>query len=214
MIVLAIETSTPAGSVAVYAYDGIIFEQRFSAERSHSSALFTALSKARGYAGKFDRIVVGLGPGSYTGVRIGIAAAIGMNLVFGTELVGIPSVAALDVSDIDYMAIGDARRGAFYFTWLHRRLCQDGPRLASENELRTELAAHSLPVYATAPVPAFPSLQIVHPCAAILAEMASDQRGILQRGSLEPLYLREPTITRAKAAPVARRMLDPSPNDL
>jgi tRNA threonylcarbamoyladenosine biosynthesis protein TsaB len=214
MIVLAIETSTSAGGVAVYAYDGVIFEQRFSAERSHSSALFTALSKARGFAGKFDRIVVGLGPGSYTGVRIGIAAAIGMNLVFRTELVGIPSVAALDVDDMDYMAIGDARRSSFYFTWLHRRLCQDGPRLASENELRIELAAHSMPVYATTAVPAFPSLQIARPCASILAEMAADGRGISQRGSLEPLYLREPVITQPKAAQPVRRLLDPNPNDL
>ena len=112
MIVLALDTSTVEGSVAVYAFGEIAFHEKFRADRSHSSALFTTLEKARGYAGRFDRVAVGLGPGSYAGVRIGIAAAFGMNLVLGAELVGIPSVAALETDDAEYFAIGDARRGS------------------------------------------------------------------------------------------------------
>ncbi|MEQ1862670.1 MAG: tRNA (adenosine(37)-N6)-threonylcarbamoyltransferase complex dimerization subunit type 1 TsaB [Chthoniobacteraceae bacterium] len=198
MITLAIETSTPEGSVAVYAGGEIAFHDAFSADRSHSSALFVALEKARGYAGRFDRVVVGLGPGSYAGVRIGIAAAIGMNLVLNAELVGIPSVAAFDVKEEDYFAIGDARRGAYYFTWLHRRVAQEGPRLATEGEIRAEIGARSLPVYSTEPVPAFPSVQIVRPSATILAELAVEGSAIIQSGELEPLYLREPHITQPK----------------
>ncbi len=199
MIALALDTSTAEGSVAVYSFGEISYQRRFQADRSHSSELFTALEKARGYAARFDRIVVGLGPGSYAGVRVGIAAAIGMNLVLGAELVGIPSVAALEPDNEEYFAIGDARRGAFYFTWLHRRTCQDGPRLLSEREVRDEIAARALPVYATAPVPAFPSVQIVRPSAVILAEMAVAGIGIVQTEDLEPLYLREPHITQPKA---------------
>jgi tRNA threonylcarbamoyladenosine biosynthesis protein TsaB len=199
MITLALDTSTPEGSVAVYAFGEMAYHRRFQAERSHSSELFVALEKARGYAGRFDRVAVGLGPGSYAGVRIGIAAAIGMNLILGAELVGIPSVCALETEEEDYFAIGDARRGSFYFTWIHRHTTQDGPRLANEREVREEIAARALPVYATAPVPAFPSVQIVRPSALILAEMAVEGIGIVQRETLEPLYLREPHITQPKA---------------
>lgn len=199
MIALALDTSTVEGSVAVYAYGEIAFQKQFRADRSHSSALFAALEKARGFAGRFDRIAVGLGPGSYAGVRIGIAAAIGMNLVLDAELVGMPSVAALDTPEEDYFAIGDARRGSFYFTWIHRRISQDGPRLATEREVREEIAARALPVFATEPVPALPSVQIVRPSAVTLAEMAVEGIGIVQWENLEPLYLREPHITQPKA---------------
>lgn len=199
MIALALDTSTAEGSVAVYAYGEIAYQQNFRADRSHSSALFVALEKARGYAARFDRVAVGIGPGSYAGVRVAIAAAIGMNLVLGAELVGIPSVAALETDEEDYFAIGDARRGAYYFTWMHRRIAQDGPRLATEREMREEIAARALPVYATEPVPAFPSVQIVRPSAVVLAEMAVEDTGIVQWDHLEPLYLREPHITQPKA---------------
>ena len=60
MITLALDTSTVDGSVAVYAFGEIAFQNSFRADRSHSSALFVALEKARGYAGRFDRVVVGL----------------------------------------------------------------------------------------------------------------------------------------------------------
>lgn len=199
MITLALDTSTDEGSVAVYAFGEIAYQTRFLAGRSHSSALFVALEKARGYAARFDRIAVGLGPGSYAGVRIGIAAAIGMNLVLGAELVGIPSVSALETREEEYFAIGDARRGSFYFTWIHRHTSLDGPRLASEREVREEISARALAVYATEPLAAFPSLQIVRPSAVTLAEMAVEGIGIVQWGDLEPLYLREPHITQPKA---------------
>ena len=199
MIVLALDTSTPEGSVAVSAFGEIAFKQHFRADRSHSSALFSALEKARGFAGRFDRVAVGLGPGSYAGVRIGIAAAMGMNLILGAELIGIPSVSAFNVTDDDYFAIGDARRGSFYFTWLHRRIPQDGPRLVTEGELREEIAARALPVYSTEPLAAFPSVQIAQPSALVLADMAVEGVGIIQTGDLEPLYLREPHITKPKA---------------
>jgi tRNA threonylcarbamoyladenosine biosynthesis protein TsaB len=212
MITLAIDTSTSAGSVAVYAYNSIVYQQEFTADRSHSSALFQALGKARGYAGKIDRIAVGLGPGSYAGIRIGISAAMGMNLVFGTDLVGIPSVAALRVADEEYVAIGDARRGAYYFTWLHGGTCQDGPRILSEVELRQELVARTLPAFATEPIAAFPSLQIARPCAVLLAKMATNDEGIVQVRDLEPLYLREPHITKPKTSTPPPPSEPPPPN--
>ena len=208
MRVLALETSTPHGSVAVYALGETVFEARFTSDRSHSSTLFNALENARATAARFDRIAVGLGPGSYAGVRISIAAALGMNLALESELVGVPSIAALETPIAEYVAVGDARRGTFYFTHVAGGRCVAGPLLASEEEVRREIAARSLPVFGTEPIPAFPSLVVAIPSASILARLAGEDFAILQRGDLEPLYLREPHITQPKQG----RGLPPGPS--
>jgi tRNA threonylcarbamoyladenosine biosynthesis protein TsaB len=201
MRVLAIETSTPRGSVAVYAFGELAFEERFTADRSHSSTLFSALEKARATAARFDRIAIGLGPGSYAGVRIAIAAALGISLVIESELVGVPSVAALETRTTAYLAVGDARRGAFYFTHVESGKCVAGPMLAGEEQVRTEIAERGLPVLGTEPLTALPSLVVATPSAAIIARLAMHDFAIVQRGDLEPLYLREPHITQPRHVP-------------
>jgi tRNA threonylcarbamoyl adenosine modification protein YeaZ len=198
MIVLALDTSTPRGSVAVFAFGEMVCEEQFTAARSHSSSLFAALEKARASAARFDRIAVGLGPGSYAGIRIGIAAALGLNLGLGTELLGLASVTALDTTADDFVVIGDARRDAFYFTHVAHGQCADGPRLADEREVRELIDALNLPVLATEPLATFPSAEIVSPSAGVLARLAAADRGILQRDRLDPLYLRAPHITQPK----------------
>ena len=200
MITLAIDTSTPHGSVALLAEGSLVFDERFTADRSHSSSLFVALEKARALVEHVDQIAVGLGPGSYAGVRIAIAAALGLRLALGARLVGIPSVAALETHAPAYIAIGDARRESFYFSRIEQGLCMEGPLLATEAELTQRLAAlRALPVYATAAVPQFPAAQIALPSAALLSGLAAAERGIIATENLEPIYLREPHITQPKA---------------
>src|SRR5688572_27664606 len=114
MITLAIDTSTVRGSVAVWMRGELVINDNFTADRSHSAALFMSLERARSEIPHLDQVVVGLGPGSYAGIRIGIAAAIGLSLALGSRLLGIPSVAALEVPESNYLVIGDARRGSFY----------------------------------------------------------------------------------------------------
>ena len=202
MITLAIDTSTSVGSVALLADGVLAFDEQFSADRSHSATLFVALGKARALAPRIDRIAVGLGPGSYAGVRIAIAAALGLELSSGAQLVGLPSVAALQVPEEDYLAIGDARRDTFYFTHVEQGACIAGPLLASADELSGRLGAlPDLPVYATEPVPGFPGAQLALPSAAILARLAAEGRGIVAEKDLEPIYLREPHITQPKSRP-------------
>lgn len=200
MIVLAIDTSTPRGSVALLADAAVVFEERFIADRSHSASLFPALEKARALVERVDQVVVGLGPGSYAGVRIAIAAALGLELSLGAKLAGVPSVAALDVAAREYVVIGDARRETFYFTRVAEGVCAEGPLLATAEELAARLAGcRELPLYATADVPGFSAAEIVHPSAAILARLATSGRGIVATGDIEPIYLREPHITAPKA---------------
>ena len=200
MITLAIDTSTSQGSVALLADGVLAFDEQFSADRSHSATLFVALEKARALAPHIDCIAVGLGPGSYAGVRIAIAAALGLELSTGAKLVGLPSVAAFQVPDTSSLAIGDARRDTFYFTHVEQGVCISGPLLATADELTARLNAFpGLPIYATDPVPGFPRAQIALPSAAILARLAAAGRGIVAEKDLEPIYLREPHITRPKS---------------
>jgi tRNA threonylcarbamoyladenosine biosynthesis protein TsaB len=207
MITLAIETSTPHGSIALLSDRTLLFQEVFISERSHSALLFAALEKARALADHVDHIAIGLGPGSYAGVRIAIAAGLGLRLAFGAKLVGIPSVAALDAAagtgheaswPAQYIVIGDARRDSFYFSKIENGVCAVGPLLTTAAELRERLSAATLPIYATEPVPQFSKARIALPSAVKLANLASSSTGITATDNFEPIYLREPHITQPK----------------
>lgn len=200
MTILALDTSTPRGSVALWRDGQFVLDEIFTADRSHSSALFPILQRARQLAPQIDRLAVGLGPGSYAGVRIAIAAALGLSLGENARLLGFASVAALETDAPRYVAIGDARRETFYFTHVEDGRCAEGPLLLSAAELHERLALFAdLPVYSPAPLPQFSRAQVVLPRADRLARLAAEERGVLAEGDLEPLYLREPHITQPKA---------------
>ena len=95
MTILAIDTTTNRGNIALVRDGSVLLDEFFTADRSQSSDLFPILERARALAGKIDLIAVGLGPGSYAGARIAIATALGLSCALGAELVGLPSVAAL-----------------------------------------------------------------------------------------------------------------------
>jgi tRNA threonylcarbamoyladenosine biosynthesis protein TsaB len=197
--ILAIDTSTARGSVALLVDGVLCIDALFAADRTHSASLFSVLERVRQAAQRIDVVAVGLGPGSYAGVRIAIAAAIGFQLGLGARPVGLPSVAGLETDAPRYLAIGDARREAFYFTCVEEGICTDGPRLLSREELSAKLAEFSgWPVFVPAPFPILPEAKIALPLAARLAGLAARGRGIVAEGVLEPLYLREPHITQPK----------------
>lgn len=205
MITLAIDTSTPRGSVAVLVDGELKLNELFTSDRSHSSTLFAVLEKVREITPRVDQIAIGLGPGSYAGVRIAIAAALGIQLTQGADLLGLPSVAALETDVPQYVAIGDARRDTFYWTRVESGVCSEGPLLVTEAELRERLAANTLPVFASEPLAIAPTVQVALPIASVLAQLAAAARGITARGDLEPIYLREPHITLPKQAAVQVR---------
>ena len=198
-MLLSIDTSTSRGSVALLDGGALLLDEIFSADRSHTSTLFPILEKARALAPRMDRIAIGLGPGSYAGIRIAIAAAHGVALGTGAQLVGLPSVAALDCDAPSYLCIGDARRDTFYFTRVEHGLCTEGPLLLDEASLRVRLRDLSdWPVFSTEAIALFPQAQIAIPLASRLARLAAAGCGIEVSDALEPLYLREPHITLPK----------------
>ena len=113
-LILAIETSHPRGSVAVVRDGEVLFEQTFTSERSHNAQVFAPLAEAlRISSDGLRAIVVGLGPGSYTGARIGIAAAQGIAVSRKVPVIGLSSVLAPETENLlrEFVVSGDARRG-------------------------------------------------------------------------------------------------------
>ena len=210
---LAIDTSTPQGSVAVLdpGSGAFLFSESFQAGRSHSAQLFVVLERALAElpGGRLGEIVVGLGPGSYAGVRIAISAAIGLALGRGARLTGIPSVAALagpGEGETGYIAVGDARRESFYFAVVRGGELAEGPELVSAGELVARVAgAGNLALCTTELSPAFeavrglPLPKLRHPCARQLATLAAAGKSVIARDLLEPIYLREPHITAPRS---------------
>jgi len=199
MITLAIETSTNSGSIVLFQGEELIFSQQFAADRSLGSLLFEPLQKAVSMVSKIDQIAVGLGPGSYSGVRIAISAAMGLSVTTGSNLVGVSSLIGIETEEDSYVAIGDARRDSFYFTSVRDRECVEGPLLCTADELGERLANASVPVFTCAPLAAFPQAQLAIPSAVILGAIAAQGKGIIASGALEPIYLRDPHITMPKA---------------
>lgn len=203
-VLLSIDTSTSRGSVALLDGDALVLDEVFSAERSHTSTLFPILERARMLAPRLTRIAVGLGPGSYAGIRIAIAAAHGVALGTGAQLVGLPSVAGLECDEPRYLCIGDARRETFYFTRVEEGLCTEGPLLLDEASLRARMAELAeWPVFSTEALALFPQAKMALPLASRLARLAAMDCGVEVSDALEPLYLREPHITMPRARLIA-----------
>jgi tRNA threonylcarbamoyladenosine biosynthesis protein TsaB len=194
MLTLALETSTPRGGVALFRDGVLIFSESFTADRSHSSELFAVIERALAPEARPGQIVVGLGPGSYAGVRIAIAAAIGLSVATGAELIGIPSVVAL--GEGKYVALGDARRGGYYAALIDDGEMAAHPILLTREELETRLGGLHTPAYSSENLE-LPGVEIRYPRVDRLGRLAVAGRGIHSRGALAPIYLREPHITES-----------------
>jgi tRNA threonylcarbamoyl adenosine modification protein YeaZ len=167
------------------------------------------LGEALDVCGKdLESIVVGTGPGSYTGVRIGIAAAQGLGWSRGVPVFGLPSVLAPDLEVIPpaFTVCGDARRTQFYAARV-----QDGCLAAGAIPLMDAGALAALHesdggscwITFDEKIPAhLEGVRCVRPSASHLATLASRFSGeeLRARGAaaLEPVYLSAPFITQAK----------------
>jgi tRNA threonylcarbamoyl adenosine modification protein YeaZ len=201
MKTLALEMSTAQGSIAWREDDEVLFGGRFAADRKHSGAFFESVRQCLKRFGRPEKIIVGLGPGSYAGVRIAIAAAVGLRAASAARLAGIPSICGIDTTARDYCVIGDARRDSFFFGRVRDGRLMAGPSLHSGVELEVKISGSIVPVYASELLPQFPKATLAYPSAGKLAEVARNQAGeIADIRSLEPIYLREPHITVPKAS--------------
>jgi tRNA threonylcarbamoyladenosine biosynthesis protein TsaB len=195
MKILALELSSACGSLAWR--DGEIdLACKWPNDRKNSSAFFQHLAAVRKEFGLPETIIVGLGPGSYAGMRIAISAAIGLQVASGAKLIGYPSICAIE-SD-DYCAIGDARRNSFFFAVVRDHNLVEGPDLFTETELRARLDRHKMSIFASEQLPQFEKVELHYPSATILAKLASETNRDFAQPPLEPMYLREPHITEPR----------------
>ncbi|HYJ03987.1 MAG TPA: tRNA (adenosine(37)-N6)-threonylcarbamoyltransferase complex dimerization subunit type 1 TsaB [Chthoniobacterales bacterium] len=199
MKTLAFELSSGQGGIALLEDGAVLFERGFPNDRKDSGAFFENVQLCLQQFGAPGEIVVGLGPGSYAGVRIAIATALGLRTAVNANLAGIASICAIDVEDRDYCVIGDARRQSFYLARVSNGRLVDGPALMSANDLETRISTAALPVYSSERLPQFPLLKLAYPSARRLAELPHLQSAeIDDTRPLEPIYLREPHITTPK----------------
>jgi tRNA threonylcarbamoyl adenosine modification protein YeaZ len=94
MRVLAIETASEACSIALIEGGSIIARDHRVLGRGHAEALVPMIAGLPG-KGRADRILVSRGPGSFTGVRIGLATARALGFAWGAEVLGYPTLALI-----------------------------------------------------------------------------------------------------------------------
>lgn len=126
MRILAIDTALPAVSACVLDHDAEtpIASETLAMERGHAETLLPlverVMSKVEGGFASIDRVAVTVGPGSFTGIRIGLAAGQAIALACKAEIVGVSTLAALaaplilDPFDGVVAAAIDARHGKVY----------------------------------------------------------------------------------------------------
>jgi tRNA threonylcarbamoyladenosine biosynthesis protein TsaB len=152
VIILGFDTATPATAVALRMTDGRTLQARDDPQPGgHPGHATRLLALAHGLLGRagiswsgLDRIAVGVGPGTFTGLRVGIATARGLSQSLACELVGVSSLRALAAPALAQgpgqavLAVIDARRGEV-FAGAYEEGGEGGPReLASPRALAPE----------------------------------------------------------------------------
>ena len=109
-LILNIETSTSVCSVALSEGEEVVFEKASFEGPSHAALLGVymeeALEAAKSKGIKLDAVAVSSGPGSYTGLRIGVSVAKGLCFGYGIPLIGIADTNC-DPEELDYVIPGN-----------------------------------------------------------------------------------------------------------
>jgi tRNA threonylcarbamoyladenosine biosynthesis protein TsaB len=152
MIVLAIDTAGTGCYVALYdsEQDTVLGAAGADIGRGHAERLMEFVDAALDAAGRtlqeIDRIAVTVGPGSFTGIRVGVAAARGLSLALGVPAVGVSTLSALAADrqmGTPLLVAMDAKRDEVYW----QLFLVDGaegasPAIASVDAARAIAAGH------------------------------------------------------------------------
>jgi tRNA threonylcarbamoyl adenosine modification protein YeaZ len=135
-LVLAIDTSTPAVTAGVVA-DGALLAERVSVDaRAHAERITPNVLAALADAGRamadLDAVVVGCGPGPFTGLRVGMATASAYGHALGIPVYGVCSLDAIGgQTSGDVLVVTDARRREIYWARYRDGVRIDGPAVSA-----------------------------------------------------------------------------------
>ena len=230
MTLLALDTSTEWASVALYDGQDVLAEESWHAQRRHADELFPTierlLARTRSTLASIDKVAVATGPGSFTGLRIAIAAAQGIARGAGAAMVGIPTLDVLAyphaASDQSTCPLLPAGRGEFYAAFYQERSHRWERRspfiAATLPDLCRQIGADTLFVGEIG-ADAEQTLRDLLGPRALFASPASRMRraGYLaelgwrgletsphqELGEIEPIYVKQPSIRTSFDQPVA-----------
>lgn len=225
MLILGLDSSAVAGSCALCEISGektqVIAESFINIKQTHSQTLMPMTENMLKSVGvgfdKLDRVAVTSGPGSFTGVRIGVAAAKGLGYALGVPCVGVSALHAIALGLTGFegviCAVMDARRSQFYnalFSVKGGKPVRITPdRAVSAEELETELLSYNEKIYLAgdgaelaartfervSPELAPPALRF--PKASSVC-IASSEYEAVTAAELMPVYLRLPQAERER----------------
>lgn len=120
-MLLALETSAERGGVALFDGESLVGEADVGADERHAASLLVCLDELLARVSRkldeVDKIALAIGPGSFTGLRIGLATALGLAFDTPRRLVPVPTLAALSLQAEGESLVAplvDARRGEVY----------------------------------------------------------------------------------------------------
>lgn len=210
---LILETSTRFGTAALAdeSTGKVIHERSFESDRNHNALMFGPLAKmlAGDVANAITRVIVGAGPGSYSGTRVGIAVAQGIAIARGCPAVAVPSLIGVEHLADSSLAIGDARRGHWWWAQLRgRHMETPAPVLGDAETFRQTMeaaVAEGREIFTFENPEAFTldvEIRQKTPQAATLwqawREASDEQRQAWTAAPPQPCYLKPPHITAPK----------------
>lgn len=200
-MLLAFDTATPAVTVAVYDGEQVVAERTTVDARRHGELLAPSISAVLEEAGlvrqDLTALAVGVGPGPFTGLRVGLVTARTLAAVLDIPVYGVCTLDVLAAQAVEAGTVGgpfhvatDARRKEVYWASYD----PDGGRLTGPDVLKPATVATDGPVVGRGAVlypAAFPDGRgPEHPSAAWLARVVAEERAELY--DPEPMYLRRP----------------------
>ena len=132
---LAIDTSTSRTIVGIIEGDSVLFEKFHEGATDHGRALSQLVAEALTVCAPPHQVVVGMGPGPFTGLRVGISFAHTFGLARSIPVIGICSLDAIDITQSEYTVAIDARRKEIYWARYKDGVRVEGPAVSKPAEV-------------------------------------------------------------------------------